>query len=189
MLDLSSLKTLQREALQEILQIANSLDDFRPVPAPLWACLLVWLMRRLDQVHSHDPFQPPHSLIGTPAVISLCQRFPKCGAQTAPLRKSQGICLKCRFPGHTQAYCIRIRGRDKAGRTLYFDKHLRWFIGILKFENHKYRLIRTILSWLSYFPAFLGLRRNEQWRYKFSRGQLISLIDVYWMAYGCQALF
>lgn len=162
----NSLNTLQREAPQQILSNCHqfirwfqasscSAVGLSPhlngeeigLSALPWPCSAFWFPDR------HACY---HSTVGTG------QHFPAWGAQTASLRKSQGICLKCRFPGRAQAYCIKGGGRDKAGRNLYFNKHLRWCIGTLTCENHQYSLIRTILSWISHFPAFLGLRRNEQ---------------------------
>lgn len=196
MLDLNqgnSLKTLQREAPQGIL--SNCHQFIRCFQAS--SCPSVGLSPHLNGEEiglSALPWPLPafsfpdrHACYNSTGGTD--QHSPKCGAPTASLRKSQGVCLKCRFPGYAQAYCISTGGRDKAGRNLYFNKHLGWLIGTLKFENHQYSLVRTILSWIIHFPALLGLRRNEQWRYKFSRKQLSYLIDMYWMARGCQALF
>lgn len=46
---------------------------------------------------------------------------PKCGAQTASIRRSQCVCLKCRFPGHKQTHWLRIGGRGKAGGNLFIS--------------------------------------------------------------------
>ena len=50
--------------------------------------------------------------------ISTGLHFPKCGTQTACIRRSQGVCLKCRFPGLHAGLLTQNWGTGKAGRNL-----------------------------------------------------------------------